>query len=432
MSLLWVNSFIRMSPFEFVANSIPNACIFPLRQALKSGVAVDDFVTLILCSLMGSSDEDWTSTLCFHDGEYARGSQELQRWGVALPTRSAVFDEMDVRQEVTNCFRGKLSRLFREIDVNGNGNVDWEEFSHHLIHGVFIPRENTEAEIGFPLETELELMVRLGGQELVKRLEQRPSGLDSQHSRSTSFSCEYKFKYPMPLLRLPKSRCYAPAPLQFLSGDGWNKFMFTETLISGAGRLHALRVNEPPAVPLGKVVRPHLTLHASTDFSVSVDAVALLPSVGHLAVTLSHGRLCYVSLSNDHLADEFGQPQEFKVERDQYYPGSHSILRYDVEWQVLVAVEAGGTIDVIDPLMRDVALPKVDISFAVGSPIHDVAILPERGVKAIVISTLDGRFMSMDLATGDVLVKFSDNLESIHCMSYSEETSLRDVQRQRS
>lgn len=346
-----------LSPVELITHVLPEASLAELRDALRTGLPIDDFVTQL-------------SELCSVDNP-------------------AVQRHIDFVQR-------SLRVLFGEIDVNGNGEVDWEEFTHHILHST---QAGAHGEGGS------------GGGSLVD---------------AKRIAFDHITQLPVEGMRVYRRAC---TPLLFC--DGWQCYAVIETIRS-EGLTHTKvslykSVTPNPLLYLGtdRKPPPDLGLYAVCTLPFAVHSAAMVVSMRRLVLATATSKLVYLALHEDPLATSTRQLQRLEMETVQHLEGVFPCMTWDPESDKLFVGGSDGRVLVIDPYATHKLLPHTVLAFHAHCPaVAEMIVLPERGAKKIVVAGIDGRIRIFDLSHGGELLGEIGNCVSPCSMTFSEEYSV--------
>jgi WD40 repeat protein len=315
-----------------VFDRLTNASFETLRTMLGDGVPIDAFCEILfgLCLVQDPEIE-------------------------AEPRRAEMLDV--------------IRKLFLMIDINGNGDVSWDEFSHYVVHAVQTSQEVSGKSI-------------------------------SQH---VVFPKAHDQKLDCP--RLKKT------VLRFV--PHWDKYCFLE-----------VQSRQRSVLSLYKSQGDRIRLYAQATTNQVIEDVAYCDSVNALCVTTVSEKLQFFSLVEDPVLAESGQLQTLALCRDHYLEGRHPVLRYDPETALLFAGGSNGTVSILDPSKDFAVLPPLLQKVRVHGtqPLVDIAVLPERGTKMMLSSGLDGKIQMYDIIRQEFFGELGTQIAA-HNMSFSTEFS---------
>ena len=262
-----------------------------------------------------------------------------------------------------------IDTLFLMIDINNNGDVSWDEFSHYVLHAVQASHEGSARDIA---------------QRIVY-----PASHD---------------------LRLDCPRLKKTA-LRFI--QRWDKYCFLE-----------VQARQKSMLSLYKSQGDKIALHAQCVTNQVIEDVVFVESVNALCVTTVSEKLQFFSLNEDPVLAESGQLQNLVLTRDHYLEGRHPVLRYDPETSLLFAGGSNGTVSILDPVKDFTVLPPLlqKVRLHGTQPVVDVTVLPERGTKLMLTSGLDGKVQMYDIIRQEFFGELGSQIAP-HSMSFSTEYS---------
>jgi WD40 repeat protein len=272
-------------------------------------------------------------------------------------------------------FRRNLESLFTVIDVNANGDVSWEEFSHFFLHSYRDESDNKYKDI-------------------VDVLAFEPKGVaPTAVNRSTRSLMEF-----------------APE---------WDCFILLENGVRSSD-LVVYKRHFSEFEPR----RKHLLQHAVYKTDHQLESMCYVNRLSSICCTTGNDKLKFFRVTNDVALADAHMLQEVYQFREHHLEGRHSVLRYDPETHFLFAGNTSGEVICIDIVDDTRVLPLVTQRVRLHSqPVIDVCVLPLRGNKKLLSSGLDGKLQVMELTRAELFGELGHNIHA-HGMSFCDEYSM--------
>jgi WD40 repeat protein len=319
---------------EDILEKLPNESFLSLHSSFGLGVVEDDFVEILL-------------------GECRRHSKEL------------------ATEEGRSLFEPKLRQLFTIIDVNSNGQVSWEEFSHYVMYAVQAPEVSEKKEI-------------------------------VQH-----LAFDYLGRCPVESTRLRS------AQVDFTSI--WDKYILLECGATSS-RLALYTKHANNEIPF-RTYAEHCT-------STLLESMCFVDSLRLVAATTTNGKLQMFDVSDDPVLEEAEKMQRLRKVREHHLEGRNTVLRFDPETQYLFAGSRDGIVTIINPEDDTRVVPAVVQQVRLHKqPILDLCVLPERGNKKLLTTALDGKIQMYDIVRTEFYGELGSAVAA-HSMSFCEEYSV--------
>eukprot|EP00755_Sulcionema_specki_P019030 Sspe_Gene.68369::Locus_40334_Transcript_1_1_Confidence_1.000_Length_3291::g.68369::m.68369 len=327
---------------------LPESMVPATREAMKTGLKLEDFVDVV-----------------------ARAVRENPN-----------FVEKD--QHVLN---RSLTNLFCLIDTNGNGSVDWEEFTHFVLASYQARKE--EAQAAYPWK------------ELCAHRE--------------------------PADRCKRRRCYF-----YPDCDRYVVLDTHHVNMEDSSRLSVLYPHHPTN---------SLRLHATFESSYTIEAAEWLPEFQLLAASTSNSLIRWLHVGT--VSDERSKVGKIVCTKHNYVEGRQLQLRWDSESGLLFSGNREGYLFGIRPDETYNEIPNVEyrqqphITDGSPHPVVDLLPLPAVGSKKVVSCGLNGSCLINDISTGKVVLELGggtpqspgaypedDRPHSITNLAFSPELSL--------
>lgn len=319
---------------ENVLEKLPNEGFLTLHNAFGTGVTEESFVSILF-------------------EECARND------------RSVLEDERGLH------FKSLLRQLFTIIDVNSNGTVSWEEFSHYIMYAVQAPEITEKKEI-------------------------------VQH-----MAFEYLGRCPIDSTRLRS------AHVEF--SRVWDKYVLLECGASSS-RLALFAKHNGSDNPY--------RVYAEYRTPTLIESVAFVDTLRALAATTTNGKLQFFSVSEDPVLEEAGHMQRLTKFREHHLDGRHTVLRFDDETKLLFAGSRDGIVTIVNPEDDTRVVPAIVQQVRLHrQPVLDLCVLPERGNKKMLTSALDGKLQMYDIVRSEFYGELGSGIAA-QSMTFCDEYSV--------